>query len=531
MPPLICTPPRYQLPLLTSMATQSYVLSILMLGLVASNIAAATTPSHEIHSFNRHSFPPGFIFGTASAAYQYEGAAFQDGKGLSIWDTFTHKFPEKIADRSNGDVAVDQYHRYKEDVKIMKDMGLDSYRFSISWPRILPKGKLSGRVNKAGIEYYNNLINELVANGLKPLVTLFHWDTPQALDSEYGSFLSARIVKDFEDYVDVCFREFGDRVKHWITLNEPNIFTSGGYASGSAAPNRCSAWQNLNCTGGDSSTEPYVVGHNLIKSHAAAVRLYKAKYQATQKGIIGITVASQWFLPYSNSTQDRAAAQRSLDFMYGWYMDPVVFGDYPSSMRSIVGKRLPKFTKEESAFIKGSFDFIGLNYYTAFYAENLPKSNISHPSYLTDSLATSRSDRDGVLIGPQAGSTWLHVYPKGIRKLLLYTKRKYNDPVIYITENGISEVNNEGNLTLKQQLNDTMRIDYYRSHLSFLRLAIAEGVKVKGYFAWSFLDDFEWSSGYTVRFGTIYIDYKNGLKRIPKLSARWFKNFLEKKKA
>ncbi|KAG5250046.1 beta-glucosidase [Salix suchowensis] len=503
------------------------VLFILILGLLASNVAiATTTPSREIRSLNRHSFPPGFIFGSASAAYQYEGAAFEEDKGPSIWDTFTHKSPDKISDHSTGDVAVDQYHRYKEDIKIMKDIGLDSYRFSISWPRILPKGKLSGGVNKQGIEYYNNLINELLANGLKPFVTLFHWDTPQALDDEYSSFLSPEIVKDFADYADICFREFGDRVKHWITLNEPNIFSQGGYAKGNA-PNRCSAWQELNCTTGDSSTEPYLVGHNLIKSHAAAVKLYKAKYQKTQKGIIGITVASHWFVPYSTSIQDLDAAKRSLDFLYGWFMDPVVFGDYPRSMRSIVGRRLPKFTKEESMAVKGSFDFIGLNYYTAFYSSQLPAANITHPSYLTDSLATTRSDRNGVLIGPQTGSSWLHVYPKGFEKLLLYTKNKYKNPVIYITENGVSDVNN-ANLTLKQALHDTMRMDYYSRHLYFLKLAIEEGVKVKGYFAWSLLDNFEWKSGYTVRFGIVYIDYKDGLKRYPKLSARWFKNFLKK---
>ncbi|CAK7349977.1 unnamed protein product [Dovyalis caffra] len=412
-----------------------------------------------------------FIFGSASAAYQYEGAAFEGGKGPSIWDAYTHKFPGSTQYVCGPVPPCSKKDKNKEDVKIMKDMGLDSYRFSISWPRILPKGKPSGGVNKEGFKYYNNLINELLANGLKPFVTLFHWDTPEALDVEYNSFLSPRILKDFVDFVDVCFREFGDRVKHWITLNEPNIFTIGGYAKEINAPNRCSAWMNFSCTAGDSSTEPYLVGHNLIKSHAAAVKLYKTKYQATQKGVIGITLASHWFVPYSKSPQDHAAAQRSLDFLYGWIMDPIVFGRYPPSMRVIVRNRLPRFTKKESETIKGSFDFIGLSYYTAFYSANLPASNNTYSSYLTDSHASISSDRNGVLIGPPTGSPWLHVYPRGIQDLLLYTIRKYKDPVIYITENGVSDLNDQ-NLMLKEVLNDTMRIDYYNRHLYFLKLAI-----------------------------------------------------------
>ncbi|KAJ9177253.1 hypothetical protein P3X46_012490 [Hevea brasiliensis] len=476
-------------------------------------------------SFNRTNFPAGFLFGTASSAYQYEGAAREGGKGPSIWDTFTHRYPDKIIDRSNGDVAVDSYHRYKEDVQIMKEMGLNAYRFSISWPRILPNGKLSGGVNKNGVKYYNNLINELLANDIEPFITLFHWDLPQSLEDEYSGFLSPRIVDDFQDFAETCFKEFGDRVKHWITFNEPTGFSVAGYALGILAPGRCLASQNINCTGGDSATEPYLVSHYQLLAHAAAVNLYKRKYQEIQKGIIGITLVTPWMVPYSNARHNINAAQRALDFSLGWFMDPLTNGDYPHVMKSYVGNRLPKFSKEQAQMVKGSYDFIGLNYYTATYAAYAPQFRNANKSFLTDSLVNMTSDRNGIPIGPKAASDFIHVYPRGIRDLLLYIRRKYKNPLIYITENGIDEFNN-ATLSLEEALVDEVRIDYYYHHLYFLERAIKEGANVKGYFAWSLLDNFEWTSGFTVRFGINFVDYKNGLKRYPKLSAHWFKTFL-----
>ncbi|GLT36956.1 hypothetical protein SLA2020_113010 [Shorea laevis] len=506
-------------------------LALLLITLFLSHAIATSTPSTPSHhvssSFNRSSFPPGFVFGTASASYQYEGAAEADGRGPSIWDTFTHKFPGRIADGSNGDVAIDFYHRYQEDVQIMKEMGTDAFRFSISWSRLLPRGKLSGGLNQEGIDFYNNLINDLLSNGLQPFVTIFHWDLPQALEDGYGGFLSPHIVDDFRDFAELCFKEFGDRVKHWITLNEPWTYSSGGYSDGSLAPGRCSKWVSQACQAGDSATEPYLVAHHLLLSHAAAVKLYRQKYQASQKGKIGITLVCHWMVPYSNSKSNIAAAERALDFMLGWFMDPLNFGEYPESMRRLVGQRLPKFSREQSAMVKSSFDFIGMNYYTAMYAANVPVANLVNISYSTDSLANLTSERGGMLIGPRAASSWLYVYPRGIRDLLLHTKKKYNNPTIYITENGVDEFNNS-TLTLKQALNDPMRIDYYHRHLLFLHRAIEDGVNVKGYFAWSLLDNFEWASGYTVRFGINYVDYKDGLKRYPKQSAIWFKKFLQK---
>ncbi|GLJ09701.1 hypothetical protein SUGI_0114450 [Cryptomeria japonica] len=474
---------------------------------------------------NRGEFPHGFMFGTGSAAYQYEGAAREGGRSPSIWDTYSHT-AGNIVDGSNGDVAVDQYHRYKEDVKLMKMMGMDAYRFSISWSRILPYGSLKGGINKAGVAYYNNLINELLLHGIKPFVTLLHFDTPQALADKYGGFLSQNIVSDFADYSEVCFQEFGDRVKFWVTLNEPHAIAAFGYDSGTAAPGRHTS-SNGNLSTGNSATEPYIVAHNLLLAHVAAVSLYKNKYQAVQKGLIGITLDSMKALPYSNTSSDQMAAQRVIDFMFGWFMDPITKGDYPSSMRNLVGPRLPKFSKAQSLMVKGSFDFVGLNYYTTMYAAHVSTSSIKlNTSYSLDSQANLTARRNGILIGPLAGSPWLHVYPQGIRDILDYVKDRYDNPPIFITENGIDEVNNE-TLSLKEALNDTWRVDYHSQHLWYLHEAIREGSNVRGYFAWSLLDNFEWTSGYTVRFGLHYVDYRNNLKRYPKASARWFHRFLK----
>ncbi|XP_062083938.1 beta-glucosidase 13-like [Humulus lupulus] len=510
---------------------------LLLFGSFGSSMAATIINNiptqYDTASLNRTSFPTGFLFGTASSAYQYEGAAKEGGKGPSIWDTYTHKHSDKIKGGSNGDVAVDAYHRYKEDVKIMKEMGMDAYRFSISWPRLLPSGKLSGGVNKEGIKYYNNLINELIANGLKPFVTLFHWDLPQALEDEYGGFLSPHIVHHFKEYSELCFKEFGDRVKHWITFNEPIAYSVVGYATGMFPPGRCSEWQHLNCTAGNSGTEPYLVTHHQLLAHAASARLYMNKYQGSQKGVVGITLVALWIVPYSEAKHHKNAALRALDFAYGWFMDPLTNGDYPQSMRSLVGNRLPKFSKLQSMNLKGSFDFIGLNYYSSNYASYAPQHNttVENSSYLTDSWASLSPERNGVPIGPTPNGTAnaIYVYPRGIRDILLYTKRKYHNLLIYITENGIDEFN-DPNLSLEEALIDHQRIDYHYRHLYYLQKAINDdGVNVKGYFAWSFLDNFEWTLGYTVRFGINYVDYNDGLRRHPKLSAHWFKNFLQQK--
>ncbi|KAB2001116.1 hypothetical protein ES319_D12G278400v1 [Gossypium barbadense] len=484
------------------MGKKGALLLCLLVLMVAMDGAIA---SHKWRPFNRSCFPPGFIFGAGSAAYQIEGAALEDGKGPSVWDILVRQHPERIVDRSTGDVAVDFYHRYKEDIMLMKKIGLDSFRFSISWTRILPKGKLSGGVNPLGVQFYSNLIDDLLANGLKPFVTLLHFDHPQALEDEYGGFSSPKIVDDFVDYADFCFKTFGDRVKHWVTMNEPNGW-SLGLATGLPP----------------SSTQSYILTHHFLLSHAAAVNLYRKKYQASQEGKIGITLVTTWFEPKFDTTADRKAASRARDFLFGWFMDPIIYGEYPKSMQSLVGNRLPKFTEAESKLLKGSIDFLGANYYTTNYAENGPSNT---PFLPTDARVNLTTEKNGVPIGTPTDVSWLFNYPKGLRDLLLYLKKKYNSPTIYITENGVAEANN-ASLTVKEALKDSTRIRYLDGHLKYLLKAIQEGVNIKGHYMWAFLDDFEWTSGYTLRFGFTYIDYKNNLRRYLKYSAYWFKKFL-----
>ncbi|KAJ6804262.1 beta-glucosidase 12-like [Iris pallida] len=334
-------------------------------------------------------------------------------------------------------------------------------------------------------------------------------------------------MEDYHDYVEVCFREFGNRVKHWITFNEPHTFIDYGYASGKYAPGRCSPWEIGRCKVGDSGKEPYIVGHHTLLAHATAVDLYRNKFQKTQNGKIGMILDCNWMVPYSDSKSNCDAVERGLDFVFGWFMDPLTEGDYPFNMRALVGDRLPKFTEQQSKLIKGSFDFIGLNYYTTSYVYSLPIDNTVNKSYNTDSYTAQTALRNGIPIRPKPGTEWIYVYLQGIQDLLLYTKTKYNNPVIYITENGLDEKSNE-NLSLKEALKDDVRIDYYQQHIIHVQRAISKGVDVRGYFAWSLLDNFEWGSGYSRRYGIYYVDYIDGLKRYPKSSAIWFQRFLKK---
>ncbi|GAB4832652.1 hypothetical protein Ancab_006670 [Ancistrocladus abbreviatus] len=476
---------------------------------------------------HRHLFPPDFIFGASSSAYQYEGAAYEDGRGMSIWDKFTKDFPEKIADHSDGSVAVDFYHRYKEDIQLMKEMGLDSFRFSISWPRILPTGKVSGGVNAAGVQFYNNLIDELIANGIKPTVTLYHWDLPQALQQEYSGFLSPLIVnEDFKNYADLCFELFGDRVKIWTTLNEPNLSTWFGYDLGTFAPGRCSDYKGK-CPTGNSATEPYLVAHHHLLCHAAAIDVYRKKHQASQNGTIGLVLATDWNMPYDHTSASRRATARTTDFYVNWFLDPINFGHYPESMKNIVQERLPRFTAEQSKMLKKSYDYIGLNYYTSNFVHDSGLPTPVNKSFMTDKRATLTSiSKTGEPIGEKTDLVWLYIYPEGIYDLINYVKHRYNNPPIIITENGMAESRNDSK-PLEEALKDSQRVRYYEGHLSCLLEAVKEGANVKGYFAWSFLDDFEWGSGYTIRFGLHYIDYLNNLTRHKKDSIKWFEKFLK----
>ncbi|CAN8254154.1 unnamed protein product [Cochlearia groenlandica] len=474
------------------------------------------------NSFGRSDFPEGFLFGTASSAYQYEGAVNEAPRGESVWDTFVRKYPEKIMDGSNGSIADDSYYLYKEDVNFLHQIGFDAYRFSISWSRILPRGTLKGGINQAGIDYYNNLINQLLLKGVEPYVTMFHWDLPEALENAYGGFLGAEIVNDFKDYAELCFQKFGDRVKRWVTINEPFTVVNQGYVTGEKAPGRCSKFTKPDCTGGDGATEPYIVGHNFLLAHGAAVKVYREKYQENQKGEIGIVLQTHWHYPYSDSYADKLAGARATAFSFDYFMEPLVSGVYPTEMVSHVKDgRLPTFTQEESTMLKGSYDFIGVNYYTSMYAKDVPCAT-ENITMSTDSCVSLVGERNGVPIGPKGGSDWLFIYPEGIRELLLHVKLKFNDPVLYVTENGVDEASN-GEIFL----NDDLRIHYYAQHLKMVLDAISKGVNVKGYFAWSLNDNFEWSEGYTVRFGLVFVDFEDGRKRYPKKSAKWFRRLLK----
>lgn len=405
----------------------------------------------------------------------------------------------------------------------MSEMGLDAYRFSISWPRLFPEGR--GKVNPIGVTYYNLLIDGLLEAGIEPYVTLYHWDLPQSLHDAYGGWLSHLIIDDFAVYADTCFKLFGDRVKHWITFNEPNIFIQMGYDIGLFAPRRCSSWIK-DCSEGNSATEPYVAAHNVLLSHAAAVDIYRTSYQDKQLGSIGMSISVNWYVPLRNTTQDADAVSRILEFQLGWFLDPLTRGDYPPVMRELVGHRLPRFTNEQKIKLKHSSDFVGINHYTTAYTAAINLTwDVNQTDYFRDSLTSLTSERDGVPIGPRAASEWLFIVPTGIYHVVKYVKEKYNLPIL-ITENGMDDADN-GSLPVEQALQDHKRVQFHADYLSHLAAAIREGVDVRGYFAWSLLDNFEWIYGYTLRFGLYYVDFATS-ERYPKASAQWFKKLLAK---
>ncbi|KAG7600212.1 Glycoside hydrolase family 1 [Arabidopsis suecica] len=470
-------------------------------------------------AFNRNGFPKNFTFGAATSAYQIEGAAH---RALNGWDYFTHRYPEKVPDRSTGDLACNSYDLYKDDVKLLKRMNVQAYRFSIAWSRVLPKGRLIGGVDENGITYYNNLINELKANGIEPFVTIFHWDVPQALEDEYGGFLSPRIVEDFKNYSELLFQRFGDRVKFWITLNQPYSLAVKGYGDGQYPPGRCTDCE----FGGDSGTEPYIVAHHELLAHAEAVSLYRKRYQKFQGGKIGTTLIGRWFIPLNETSDlDKAAAKRAFDFSVGWLLDPLVYGQYPKIMREMLGDRLPKFTTEESALLKGSLDFLGLNYYVTRYATYTPPPMPTQHSVLTDSGVTIGFERNGVPIGIKAPS--FSYYPPGFRQILNHIKNNYKNPLTYITENGVADAD-FGNVTIANALADNGRIQFQCSHLSCLKCAMEDGCNVAGYFAWSLMDNYEFGNGYTLRFGMNWVNFTNPADRREKASGKWFSRFIAK---
>ncbi|CAA2998276.1 beta-glucosidase 47-like [Olea europaea var. sylvestris] len=421
-------------------------------------------------------------------------------------------------------ITVCDENNKQVDIDLMENLGVNSFRFSISWSRILPKGGY-GNVNIAGINHYNDLIDRLLHKGIQPFVTLCHYDIPQELEERYGSWLSPEIQNEFEYYADVCFKYFGDRVKYWITINEPNIMAIRGYRTGIYPPSRCSV-SFRHCREGDSEKEPLIAAHNMILSHAAAVSIYRTKYQNVQGGSIGIVMNAVWFEPFSDSAEDKSAAERTLSFYMNWFLDPIIHGKYPEEMHNILGSLLPVFVEKELEKLKFGLDFIGINHYTSFYSKDCIYSECG------GGLGVSKSEghslwtpwKDGKLIGKSTAVDWLYVYPQGMEKIVTYIKDRYNNTPMFICENGLGDANNL-DTSVAESLNDVERVEYMENHLDSLAKAIRNGADVRGYFAWSLLDNFEWTSGYTIRFGLHHVDYAS-LERIPRLSATWYKDFV-----
>ncbi|XP_023665732.2 lactase/phlorizin hydrolase [Paramormyrops kingsleyae] len=458
-------------------------------------------------------FDKGFAWSTSTASYQIEGGWRADGKGLSIWDKFSHT-PLRVGNDENGDIACDSYNKIKEDVAALQKLRVTHYRFSISWPRVLPDGTTK-QINEDGLNYYHRLIDALLAANIQPQVTLYHWDLPLALQDQ-GGWENVTIVQRFKEYADVIFSGLGDKVKFWITINEPYNVANIGHGYGTAAP-------GISFKPG---TLPYIVGHHLLKAHAEAWHLYNNKYRATQGGIISITINSDWAEPRNPAKQeDVDAAWRVLQFYIGWFAHPVFRGDYNDVMKTIIRERslaaglptsrLPEFTPYEIERIKGTYDYFGFNHYTTVLAFKVDYHNLQH--YDADRGAGTIADRSWL----DSGSTWLKVTPPGFRKILNFIKEEYGNPPIYITENGISE---RGPV----DLNDTHRINYYKHYINqALKAKLLDGVDIKGFTAWTLMDNLEWATGFAERFGLFYVNRSDPtLPRVPKASAAYYTSII-----
>jgi len=453
-------------------------------------------------------FPEGFAWGTSTSSYQIEGAPLADGKGPSIWDTFT-QIPGKVANGESGEIAVEHYYKYKEDIALMAAMGLQNYHLSISWSRVQAQGR--GAANAKGIQFYSDVIDELLKNGITPWITLYHWDIPTALQLETDGFLNPDIAGYFADYAELCFKHFGDRVKNWMTFNEPWVYSILCHGHGVLAPGR------------KSNSEPYIVGHNILRAHGKAVDVYRRKYQEEQKGKIGIINNCDWREPYTDSEEDKAAAQRSLEFFLGWFADPIFLGDYPEIMKKNVGDRLPKFSEEDIKLIKGSSDFFGINHYSTALVENADL-NKTYEVNVYDNGCLFEDERVVLHADPEWKKTEMgwNIVPDGFRKLLHWISERYDHPEIYLTENGVALTDE----IIDGKVDDQQRIDFLEGYFSSAHQAIEEGVNLRGYFVWSFIDNFEWALGYAKRFGLHHVDFETGV-RTPKKSAKWYKEVMK----
>lgn len=432
-------------------------------------------------------FPPGFVFGAATSAYQIEGGATADGRGESIWDRFSHT-PGHVAAGDTGDVAADHYRRYPEDIALMATLGLTAYRFSIAWPRILPDGR--GRVNAAGLDFYDRLVDGLLAAGIAPFATLYHWDLPQALQ-DAGGWADRQVVDAFTEYADVVSRHLGDRVGHWMTVNEPWCVSFLGHLTGEHAPGVRDLRTALR------------VAHHLLLAHGAAVPVLRANAGPTSQ--VGIVCNMTPGVPASDSEADRRAAERWDGFFNRWFLDPLAGRGYPSDMVALYGPLAPVVEPGDLERIAVPIDFFGLNYYFRAVVGDDPGA---------PPLGLRPHEVPGAAV---TGMGW-EVYPEGLRELLVRLARDYGFGDLYVTESGAAfadRVDPDG------VVRDPARLAYVRDHLAAARGAMNEGAALRGFFAWSLLDNFEWAHGYSQRFGLVHVDYETQERRI-KDSGRWY---------
>lgn len=434
----------------------------------------------------KQSRPREFLWGAATAAYQIEGAATADGKGPSIWDVFA-QIPGRIRSGDSGAVACDHYHLWKQDVALMKQIGLKAYRLSLSWPRVQPAGR--GAWNEAGWRFYSDLIDELLSAGIQPMVTLYHWDLPAALQMELGGWVHDDLPRIFAEYAAEAYQRLGDRVKLWITLNEPWC-SAKGYIDGGHAP------------GMRDVRLGYRAAHNLLRAHAYAVAGFR---QACPRGQISFAVNTSYGIPASDKPADHEAAERAMLNFAGWFADPPHFGDYPAVLRKRLGDLLPAFSDEDTRLLRRSMDYIGLNYYFSEVVRHAPGNGAMELEFVPQT---------GM---PHTEMGWA-INPDGLRLLLHWLAKRYQGLPLYITENGMAAKDVPDADGFVQ---DDARIAYLHDHIAALQRAANEGLDIRGYYAWSLLDNLEWAEGFSKRFGIIRCDFETQRRTI-KASGQWY---------
>jgi len=436
-----------------------------------------------------NSFPTGFLWGAATSAYQIEGSPLADGAGESIWHRFAHT-AGTIDDGTNGDLACDHYHRFREDLRLMRDLGLRAYRFSISWSRVLPAG--TGKQNDAGLDFYQRLVDALLENGIRPMATLYHWDLPQALEAR-GGWTAPAVVDWFTEYAQLMYRALDDRVPLWATINEPWVIMDQGYITGRHAPGKRN-W-----------SEAALASKNLLKAHAAAT----AAYRALGRHEIGLVVNLVPIHAASDSAADRHAANRLDAYFNRQFLDPVLLGRIPPELPEMFGAAWPRWTADELQQVKQPIDFVGINYYLRLVVRDDP----------AEGPARARAERQ---VGRDYTAMNWEVYPQGLTDTLKWVMSRYGAIPQYITENGAAF---EDIVQPNQGVMDSPRVEYLRSHLLAAQLAMDQGVDLRGYFVWSLLDNFEWQCGFSKRFGVVYVDFET-LERVPKASARFYSDVI-----